>query len=150
MPAPRTSPASARPLFWPAITRTDAKREWDELRIWVEDYINRFAIDSRTIPSCWYRHNPMVEALAALRDHEQASYEYPTSKTAGVDFIHAASYIATVLREHAARTGCGASGHRADPAWRPASDPNDWQRFLDTDAALDAADEPYASPDDDA
>lgn len=76
----------------------------------------------------------MVEALAALRDHEQASYEYSHSKTTGVDFIRAAHDIRTFLREQAGRTGCTAGQHRADPTPAPADD-DDWIEFVGMDEA---------------
>jgi len=76
----------------------------------------------------------MVEALAALRDHEQASYEYSTSRAAAVEFLRAAREIGIVLREHTARTGCTAAAHRPDPAC-PVADEHDWAEFVASDDA---------------
>lgn len=121
------------PLFWAALPPNRADAEWRSLRRWVEEFAARFSIDSRTIPPCWYRHNAMVEALSALRDHETASYEHAAGKDAGVAFIRATTDIAHFLRDHAARTGCNASGHRPDMTSRTATDEEDWQSFVDDD-----------------
>jgi len=133
----RRSPTSrtlAAPRFWPAVTVEDARDEWEALRRWVDGYVERFAIDSRTIPSCWYRHNAMVEALAALRDHEQASYEYALTKDAAVDFIRATADIGHFLRDQASRCGCTAAEHRADTTGRARhTDDTDWLAFVGLD-----------------
>ena len=55
---------------WDAITAAEAEREWTSLRDWVEALIERFEfIDHHVVPDCWWKHNQLVEALAALRDH---------------------------------------------------------------------------------
>jgi hypothetical protein len=126
------------------VSDTDARQSWDDLRDWVEDYARRFAVDSRTIPSCWYRHNPMVEALVALRDHEQASYEYSTSKSTAVEFIRATREIGVVLRELAGRSGCSAGHHRPEPS-RSRGDDVDWAAHVAADEEARSALQPDES-----
>jgi len=142
----RRSHIPASPLFWPSVAEADRQQAWHDLRGWVDDYARRFAVHTRTIPACWYRHNPMVEALAALRDHEQASYEFSTAKTTAVEFIRASRDVGIVLRELAGRCGCSAGHHRPD-ASRAAVDEGDWLDFVGADTEWSDAppDEPDAS-----
>lgn len=131
-PTRLTNRSSGAPLHWPAVEGVHAWQAWADLRDWVDDYAARFGLDSRTIPTCWYRHNAMVEALAALRDHERASYEYSDSKTTGVEFIRASREIGIFLRELTGRTGCTGGVHRPGPP-RPAVDDRDWLDFVEND-----------------
>jgi len=62
------------PVHWPSLTQTERLQAFADLREWVEQLVDRFSIEIRVIPPCWYRHNGMVEALSALRDHERMSF----------------------------------------------------------------------------
>jgi hypothetical protein len=126
-------PRFVLPSHWPSLPFEAAGDAWKQLRTWVEEYIERFAIDSRTIPPCWYRHNAMVEALSALRDHERHSYEFASNQTAGVDFIRACGEIGLFLKEQASRTGCTSGAHRPDPTGRTQTDDADWSDFVGRD-----------------
>lgn len=84
----------------------------NDLREWVAQLVDRFAIEIRVIPPCWERHNGMVEALAALRDHERASYSLTASPTDAVDWFRAYREIEARLRDLAALTQCSVQEHR--------------------------------------
>lgn len=105
----------------------------------MEQFVDRFAVDTRTIPPCWYRHNAMVEALAALRDHERGSYGDSTAKTTGVDWLRAVRDIESFLRESASRTGCTAAEHRPDARARWSVDESEWAEFIGHDEAQRSA-----------
>ena len=77
----------AGPVHWPSLTETERPRAFADLRDWVEQFVDRFAIEVRVIPPCWYRHNGMVEALSALRDHERMSFSEHGSPTGAVDWF---------------------------------------------------------------
>jgi len=62
----------AGPLHWPTLSRDEAVHAFADLRVWVDQLVDRFAIEVRVIPPCWQQHNGMVEALSALRDHERS------------------------------------------------------------------------------
>ena len=85
-----------------------------DLRLWVEGLTSRFALDVRTIPPCWERHNAMVETLAALRDAERGCFVDRPPPSAGLEWIRAVRDSAGYLRDHAAMTRCTAHEHR-DP-----------------------------------
>ncbi len=111
----RAAAAVAGPTHWPSLDQDDLQAALHDLRGWVEQLIDRFALDVRTIPPCWDRHNGMVEALTALRDYERGCYTDTASPTAAVDFIRALREITHFLKEAAALTQCSAREHRADP-----------------------------------
>ena len=67
----------ASPVHWPSLSGEQAAHAFADLRGWVEQLVNRFAIEVRVIPPCWHQHNGMVEALSALRDHERLASPTP-------------------------------------------------------------------------
>lgn len=106
---------------------------WPELRAFVELLVERFCLDVRTVPPCWYRHNRMVEALSALRDHERACFTDQNSPAAAIDWLRAVRDTEARLIEWTARTGCTVSEHRIDPVRRGHSDEAGWRLFVDAD-----------------
>lgn len=129
------------PTHWPSLPSADAAAEWEELRAWVEDLQGRFGhLDHHVIPRCWWRHNDHVEALAALRDHEQSSFASTAPATAPVDWFRALRDITAMLKAWTADLGCGAT-HTEAPAPLRAVDSREWDRFVAADVARRSAEE---------
>jgi hypothetical protein len=61
------------------------------------------------LPSCWWRHPPFVEALAALKDHERGSYAPTAPATAAVEFHRAVRDIEARLRSWCCELRCEAA-----------------------------------------
>lgn len=104
----------AGPVHWPSLSGDEAAHAFADLRGWVEQLVNRFAIEVRVIPPCWHQHNGMVEALSALRDHERACFADTASPTAAVDWFRALRDIEARLIELASKTQCSAHEHRGE------------------------------------
>ena len=103
---------------WPSIPAARASREWQELRVWVDQLQRRFSyLDYHVIPPCWWRHNEHVEALVALRDHERVSYLPSAPASAPVEWMRALRDIAALLRSWTAEYGCGSS--HQEPSGQP-------------------------------
>jgi hypothetical protein len=109
------------PVHLPSLLDGDRARALAELNAWVDQLILRFSIEPRVIPPCWRKHNGMVEALFALRDHERASYASSASPTAGVDWLRALHDVTHLVADLNAVTMCSAREHR-DPFLQ-----NPWQ-----------------------
>ena len=120
------------PLHWPAVTAEDAASEWAELRVWVTRLTERYDMDFRTLPSCWYKHNALVEALVALRDHERACFCESASLTAGLEWQRGLRDVEARLREWTSRTGCLARHVNRRDVPADASD-EDFARFVESD-----------------
>lgn len=125
----------AGPTHWPSTSGGQAAGTWRELRDWVEQLVDRFNLDPRIVPPCWYRHNAMVEALLALRDHERASFTPAAPATGAVDWLRALHDVQNHLAACAARTQCSAAEHRDDQPrlWR--TEETDFAAFLTADVA---------------
>ena len=104
----------AGPVHWPSLSGDEAAHAFADLRGWVEQLVNRFAIEVRVIPPCWHQHNGMAEALSALRDHERACFADTASPTAAVDWFRALRDIEARLIELASKTQCSAHEHRSE------------------------------------
>lgn len=131
----------ASPTPWPLVPATDAPREWEDLRDWVEELCRRFAfLDHHIVPRCWWRHNEHVEALCALRDHERSSFSNTSPATAPVEWFRALRDIASLLRSWTAELSCGAS-HQDPPRTARPVDERDWERFVADDTAARQAKE---------
>lgn len=116
----RVPPAQPNgPVHWSSVLPEDAERAWADLRAWVEQLVDRYALDARTVPPCWFRHNAHVEALVALRDAERACFGPGAPVTGGVDWLRTLWEIEHRLVEWSARTQCSVHEHRPDPerAW---------------------------------
>jgi hypothetical protein len=77
------------PIYWPTRDRDQAEFDWPALAAWVDRLRARFPHMTARIPDCWYRHNDLVEALLALRDHERVSYSNTAPASAAVEWHRA-------------------------------------------------------------
>jgi hypothetical protein len=123
------------PTHWPSLLPDEAQPAWAELREWVEHLVDRFALETRVVPPCWYRHNTLVEALSALRDHERICFAPNASPSGAVDWFRALREIEQRMIQACARTQCSVNEHRPDPArpWNTGQGP--WQAFVEANAA---------------
>ncbi len=120
------------PTRWVDIPAEAAAQAWAELRTWVETLRDRFSLDHHVLPACWWRHNTHVEALAALRDHETASYLDTAPATAPVDWLRALRDVTAMLRAWTDELGCDTT-HRPAPAAGVAFDEAGWDAHLRAD-----------------
>ena len=120
------------PVYWPGIRGNDAPAEWAELRAWVQRLVIRYELDSHVVPNCWYRHNHVVEALAALRDHERGCFSPTAPPTGAIDWQRA-------WRDTEARLRAWIGDLRCDKEHHPAHDmvrnlPDDgWEAWVTGD-----------------
>jgi len=121
------------PTHWPSLLPDDARQAWADLRDWVERLVERFGLETRVVPPCWYRHNTLVEALSALRDHERISFAPNASPTAAVDWFRALREIEHRLAEACARTQCSVNEHRPDLQRTWLTDQTQWRAFVAAD-----------------
>jgi len=77
----------AGPVHWPSLAETERLQAFADLQEWVDQLVDRSSVEVRVIPPCWYRHNGMVEALSALRDHERMSFSDHGSPTGAVSWL---------------------------------------------------------------
>lgn len=103
------------PLHLPSLTDDERDAAMADLTVWVDTFMDRFAVEVRSIPPCWIRHNGMVEALAALRDHERGSYADDAPPGAAVDFLRAWREAEATLTGMTALTQCTGVEHRDPP-----------------------------------
>ena len=77
------------PIYWPTRDPDQVEFDWPCLAEWVNRLRARFPHMTARIPDCWYRHNDLVEALLALRDHERVSYSSTAPASAAVEWHRA-------------------------------------------------------------
>lgn len=121
------------PTHWPSLLPDEAGQAWVDLRGWVEALVDRFGLEPRVVPPCWFRHNALVEALSALRDHERISFAPNASPTAAVDWFRGLREIQHHLSQVCARTQCSVNEHRPDPPRSWLTDQDQWQTFVQAD-----------------
>jgi hypothetical protein len=120
---------------WPAIPADDAAAEWADLRDWVEGLQQRFDhLDHHFIPACWWQHNEHVEALVALRDHEQVSFSEIAPATAPLDWFRALRDITTLLRAWTADLACDTTHQEPLTRLRPPQR-DGWDEHIAADIA---------------
>lgn len=121
------------PVFWPGLCAEEAAQEWANLARWVTRLVERFSLDHHVVPRCWWQHNSHVEALAALRDHERASYADTAAPTAALEWHRAFRDIEVRLRDWTGRLACGARHEPTRP--RPGDDEAARTAWVKTDVA---------------
>ena len=121
------------PTHWPSLLPDDAPQAWANLRNWVEALVDRFGLETRVVPPCWFRHNTLVEALTALRDYERICFAPNASPTGAVDWFRALREIEHRLAEACARTQCSVNDHRPDPLRTWLTDQSQWRTFIEED-----------------
>ena len=121
------------PTHWPSLLPDESRSAWAELRGWVESLVDRFALETRVVPPCWYRHNTLVESLSALRDHERICFAPSAAPAGAVDWFRALREIEHRMTEACALTQCSINEHRPDAPRAWTTDQAPWQAFVETD-----------------
>lgn len=109
------NPFLGGPVHVPSLTPAARDALTGELVPWVDGLARRFALDLRTVPPCWSRHNGMVEVLTALRDYERGAFVAAAPPTAAMEWLRALRDAIGFLRDLAAVTQCTPREHRPDP-----------------------------------
>jgi hypothetical protein len=123
----------AGPLDWRQVPSADARREWADLRSWVDWFTVRFVLDHRVVPPCWYRHGALVELLTALRDHHRCAFDRLQPPSAATEWHRVLRDLEPRLRDWASRTGCTRDLHRADVTIQRSDDAAPWEAHLAED-----------------
>ena len=113
------------PVRWATLDRATAAREWAALADWVRWLATRYALATRTIPPCWYRHGGIVEELSALRTGWLAAYAPDAHLSAALDWHHTFDGTRNRLHETTRGNGCTKDDHRDDDmaSWLTIPDP---------------------------
>ncbi len=128
-------PSMPTVLHWPSIPAEDAPEEWQELREWVDELLERFSwISHHVIPNCWYRHNELVELLSALRGHEEFAFLANNPPNSATDFFRVMRDILMIASEWVGHLGCG-TGHVSGTARIHTITESEWQATVDADVA---------------
>jgi len=134
-------PSMPTVLHWPEIPAEDAPEEWQELREWVDELLERFEfISHHVVPDCWYRHNELVELLSALRGHEEFAFLPNNPPNAGTDFFRTMRDVLMIAAEWVGQLGCG-TGHVSGTARLHTITEDDWQATVAADVAKRKASE---------
>jgi hypothetical protein len=130
------------PIFWPALTADEAEQEWDLLRRWVDQLRVRYANLTR-VPDCWWRHNDLVEVLAALRDFEGACFSATAPATAAVEWQRALRDMEIRMELWIKRFTCVVPGRGHDLTVEvEEAVPAGWAEFVQRDIKARRLDDP--------
>ena len=117
-------------IDWSCLDPEIAESEWWGLREWVEWLVQRYVLDFRVVPPCWYLHPGLVDVLSALRDHHRYSFDRLAQGTAAADWHLVFRILEARLREWASRTGCSRDAHRPDLAGEWPNDSARWREHV--------------------
>lgn len=127
------------PTDWRAVSAADAATTWCELREWVEWFKDRYALDHRAVPPCWYLHTALVDVLTALHDHHGYAFTELQPATAATEWHQVFRDLESRLRDWASRTGCTRDEHRSDVKLEWPNDDARWKQHLADDQHRRAA-----------
>jgi hypothetical protein len=105
--------ASTPDTSWQALSPARAADAWAELTEWVDELLDRYALDE-TIPNCWYAHGAMVEELHALHVAWLGVYAGRPSQPSELSLWHELLARTLARLREWNRHGCAGGTHRAD------------------------------------
>ena len=91
-----------------------AQAAWDDLRVFVDWLVDRYALDHKTVPPCWYRHGALVDELTALWGAWETAYWPYASAADAAGWMQVFANTRMRLNEWAGRRGCRPDDHRPD------------------------------------
>ena len=111
-------PAKVVDTSWQAMSAARAADAWRALVEWVDELVERYALDE-TIPVCWYSHGAMLEELHALHVAWLGAYTgrggQPSDRAVWHDL-----FARTLMRlRDWNRHGCAAGTHRGEQPLAP-------------------------------
>lgn len=125
-------PSEQQRWVWSAMEPAERQERLRELAVWVDWLRTTFELHN-SIPTCWYRHSPVVEHLTALYAgwiRTYAGEQVPGRELAEVDWINALHALTPRLQLAA----CAAGQHEEPPPMpreRPGA-ADDFETFLET------------------
>jgi len=113
-----------RPVDWRRVRAVDAPETWAALDAWTRWLVDRYALDIREVPACWYLHGALVQELSALHGACLVAFDRNQAASAAADWHRTLWDARLRLRDWLSRTGCTAREHRDDSpsTWTAPSD----------------------------
>lgn len=114
-----TVPRAVTPdASWQAMSPARAADAWAALIEWVDELVERYALDE-TVPTCWWAHGAMVEELHALHLAWLGAYTGRAGQATDRAYWHELFARALMRIREWNRHGCAAGTHRADDPVAP-------------------------------
>jgi hypothetical protein len=125
---PATTPTSA--VDWRTLKDAGARPAWDALREWVEWFTVRYNISESMVPTCWYKHDVLVDELSALYVAHLVAFDPSDSGFGPIGWHERLSEAMPRLR-HAYFGQCS-RGHDSFKArsWTNATDEQGWDGWI--------------------
>lgn len=113
-------PAYAAPVDWWKLDAEERVETLLALKVWVPEFVRRYALKEQVVPACWYLHEALVQELLAFFQYRNQMQVLPTSPPSAMQDLHyQLSLTIARLRAWAAETGCTLKEHRPSviPTW---------------------------------
>ena len=127
------------PTDWRTVPASIGAEEWADLREWVEWFRDRYRLDYRVVPPCWYLHGALVDLLTALRDHHEYAFSGLQAGPAATEWHRMLLDLEPRLRDWVSRNGCTRDEHREDVTVVWPDDVARWTVYVSEDAQRRAA-----------
>ena len=116
---------------WRTMQDVQARDEWNALRDWVEWVTVRYNIPISMVPTCWWRHEALVEELSALHCAHRAAFDAADSGNGPLTW-HERFVLAQSRLSRTYAGGCR-DGHRSltPRSWSNATDKDEWNAWIE-------------------
>jgi len=108
-------------------------REWQLLSNWVPWLVDRYMLDHRTIPPCWFRHGALVDLLSALHDKYRYCHDPDMDSSLPIEWQRSLREFEPRLRDFTSRAGCSRDQHRDTAPLMRADDKAGMHAFIKDD-----------------
>lgn len=95
------------PIDWWSLSPGERTPILGRLRVFVDELVRRWNLQESVVPACWWRHEPMVQELLALKQYREIAFWEKSPPSTPLDFNYQLkSMVIPRLREEVAATGC--------------------------------------------
>ena len=122
----------AEVVNWRELTDDQAPEIWAQLREWVEWLCSRYNLDTSTVPDCWWKHSPLVEALSAIHTAWLASFDSTDAGYGPIGWHERFAQTCSRLKSH--YKGECSRGHTDRPTriWPADTTDQEWRTWIRT------------------
>ena len=100
------------PVVWHLMSTGERLAALDDLADWVGWLVDRYPLDSRSVPDCWELHGELIEELSALRTAWLRAFDVDALGDAPLRWHEQLEHSRARLGDWVARTGCRGGSHR--------------------------------------
>lgn len=127
-------PGEVDVVNWRLADPAEISAQFEPLREFVDWLLEVFEVKGSVVPSCWWRHPPLVQELYGLYCFHAAAYPATDQGSGPLGFLERFNLAKARMREYATESRCSYDNHHAPPERKASTTVNrDWYALANGD-----------------